>query len=402
MTTSGLSQAGLAHLHDVMSAHVEAGEMPGLVALVARGDDVHIDTVGSASFAGRTPLDRSAIFRIASLTKPITAVATMSLVEEGALSLDQPVDDLLPELAHRRVLRAIDAELDDTVAADRPITVEDLLSYRLGFGSVMAPPDSSPIQRAEAALGLQSIGGPPWPPVTHDVDSWMAALGSLPLMYQPGEQWLYNTSAQVLGVLLARATDKDLGSVMHERIFGPLGMRDTGFTVPPGQLHRLTTFYAPDPETGALSVLDDPADSWWRTPPSFPDASGWLVSTIDDYWSFVSMLLAGGSLRGRHVLSPELVTLMTTDRLSRAQREASRLFFGDQGSWGLGMAVPATGSTAPLPSGFGWDGGSGTTWRTNPRSGVTGIVFTQRQLMSPAPPPVIEDFWVAVNAATVG
>ena len=402
MTTSGLSQAGRAHLHDVMSAHVEAGEMPGLVTLVARGHDVHIDTVGSPSFADRTPVDRSAIFRIASLTKPITAVATMSLVEEGILSLDQPVDDLLPELADRRVLRAMDAELDDTVASERAITVEDLLSYRLGFGSVMAPPDSSPIQRAEAALGLQSIGGPPWPPVTHDVDSWMAALGSLPLMYQPGEQWLYNTSAQVLGVLLARATDKDLGSVMHERIFGPLGMRDTGFTVPPGQLHRLTTFYAPDPETGALSVLDDPADSWWRTPPSFPDASGWLVSTIDDYWSFVSMLLAGGSLRGRHVLSPELVTLMTTDRLSRAQREASRLFFGDQGSWGLGMAVPATGSTAPLPSGFGWDGGSGTTWRSNPRSGVTGIVFTQRQLMSPAPPPVIEDFWAALNAATVG
>jgi CubicO group peptidase (beta-lactamase class C family) len=402
MTTSGLSQAGLAHLQDVMSAHVEAGEMPGLVTLVARGDDVHIDTIGSPSFADRTPLDRSAIFRIASLTKPITAVATMSLVEEGVLRLDQPVDDMLPELAHRRVLRAIDAELDDTVAADRPVTVEDLLSYRLGFGSVMAPPDSYPIQRAEDALGLQSIGGPPWPPVTHDVDTWVAALGSMPLMYQPGEQWLYGTSGQVLGVLLARATGKDLETVMHERIFGPLGMRDTGFTVAAGQLHRLTTFYAPDPETGQLSVLDDPADSWWSTPPSFPDASGWLVSTIDDYWSFVSMLLAGGTLCGQRVLSPESVALMTTDQLSRAQRESSHLFLGGVGSWGLGMAVPAAGSTAPLPSGFGWDGGSGTTWRSNPGSGVTGMVFTQRQAMSPAPPPVIEDFWTAVNAATVG
>lgn len=400
MTTSRLSTAGLTHLHDVMSAHVEAGEMPGLVTLVARGDDVHIDTIGSASFADDSPLDQSAIFRIASLTKPITAVATMSLVEEGVLRLDQPVDDLLPELAHPRVLRAIDAELDDTVAADRPITVEDLLSYRLGFGSVMAPPDSYPIQRAEAALDLQSIGGPPWPPVTHDVDSWTAALGSMPLMYQPGEQWLYGTSGQVLGVLLARAMGKDLETVMHDRIFGPLGMRDTGFTVPAGQLHRLTTFYAPDPETGDLSVLDDPADSWWSTPPSFPDAAGGLVSTVDDYWSFVSMMLARGTLRGQRVLSPESVALMTTDRLSRAQRESSQLFLGEVGSWGLGMAVPAAGSTAPLPSGFGWDGGSGTTWRSNPGSGVTGIVFTQRQAMSPAPPPVIEDFWVAVNAAT--
>jgi CubicO group peptidase (beta-lactamase class C family) len=402
MTTSGLPTAGLAHLHDVMSEHVESGEMPGLVTLVARGDDVHIDTIGSASFADDSSLDRSAIFRIASLTKPITAVATMSLVEEGVLRLDQPVDDLLPELAHPRVLRAIDAELDDTVAADRPITVEDLLSYRLGFGSVMAPPDSYPIQRTEAALGLQSIGGPPWPPVTHDVDSWTAALGSMPLMYQPGEQWLYGTSGQVLGVLLARATGKDLASVMHDRIFGPLGMRDTGFTVAAGQLHRLTTFYAPDPETGELSVLDDPADSWWSTPPSFPDAAGWLVSTVDDYWSFVSMMLAGGTLRGQRVLSPGSVALMTTDRLSRAQRESSQLFLGEVGSWGLGMAVPAAGSTAPLPSGFGWDGGSGTTWRSNPGTGVTGIVFTQRQAMSPAPPPVIEDFWAAVNAATAG
>jgi CubicO group peptidase (beta-lactamase class C family) len=399
MTPVALSTEALAHLHDVMSAHVEAGEMPGLVSLVARDEGVYIDTIGSPSFADHAPLSRSAIFRIASLTKPITAVATMSLVEDGVLRLDQPVDDLLPELAHRRVLRVLDAELDDTVAAVRPITVEDLLSSRLGFGSVMAPPGSYPIQRAEAELGLQSIGGPPWPPVAYDADGWMAALGSLPLMYQPGERWLYNTSAQVLGVLLARAAGTDLDSVQRERIFEPLGMRDTGFSVPADQSSRLTTFYTPDPETGELSVLDDAPDSWWRTPPSFPDASGWLVSTIDDYWSFVSMLVAGGSLRGRRVLSPESVALMTTDRLSRAQRESSRLFLGEHGSWGLGMAVPATGSTAPLPCGIGWDGGSGTTWRTDPRNGVTGIVFTQRQATSPAPPPVIEDFWAAVNAA---
>jgi CubicO group peptidase (beta-lactamase class C family) len=402
MTATALSSDGLAHLHDVMKTHVDAGEMPGLVSLVAKSDDVHIDAIGSPSFADDTPLARSAIFRIASLTKPITAVTTMSLVEEGVVALDQPVEDLLPELAHRRVLRAIDADLDDTVAADRPITLEDLLSFRLGFGTVMAPPDTCPIQRAEAERGLQSIGGPPWPPVAYDNNAWMAALGSLPLMYQPGDQWLYNTSAQVLGVLIARAAGNDLEAVMRERIFEPLAMPDTGFTVPADQLSRLTTAYRSDPETDEISVLDDPADSWWSTPPSFPDASGWLVSTIDDYWSFVSMLLAGGSLRGHRVLSPESVALMTTDRLSRAQREASELFLGEHGGWGLGMEVPATGSTAPLPCGFGWDGGTGTTWRSNPRSGMTGILFTQRAANSPAPPPVIDDFWAAVNAATIG
>jgi CubicO group peptidase (beta-lactamase class C family) len=402
VTTAAVSTDGLAHLHEVMTAHVEAGEMPGLVTLVARGDDVHIDAIGSPSFEDHTPLDRSAIFRIASLTKPITAAATMSLVDGGVLRLDQPVDDLLPELAHRRVLRAIDRELDDTVAADRPVTVEDLLSFRLGFGSVMAPPDTYPIQRAEAELGLQSIGGPPWPPVAHDVDGWMAALGSLPLMYQPGDQWLYNSSAQVLGVLLARAAGKDVETVMRERIFEPLGMPDTGFTVPEDQLSRLTTAYTSDPQTGEISVLDDPTDSWWSTPPSFPDCSGWLVSTIDDYWSFVSMLLAGGSLRGQTVLAPESVALMTTDRLSKAQREAAGIFLGEHGGWGLGMAVPAPGSTAALPCGFGWDGGTDTTWRSNPRSGVTGILFTQRAANSPAPPPVVDDLWAAVNAATIG
>jgi CubicO group peptidase (beta-lactamase class C family) len=384
-----------------MAAHVESGYLPGLVTLAADGVDVHVDTIGTPSFDNDSPLSRDAVFRIASLTKPITAVATMALVEEGLLRLDEPIDELVPELSGRQVLRAIDAELDDTVPANRPITLEDLLSFRFGFGSVMAPPGSYPIQRAEAELGLQSIGGPPWPPVAHDVDGWIAALGSLPLMYQPGERWLYNSAAQVLGVLLARASGQALESVLRERIFEPLGMADTGFSVPAEHLSRLTTLYRPDPDSGGLSVLDGVVDSWWSAPPTFPDASGSLVSTIDDYWSFVSMLLAGGAGRCERILSAESVALMATDRLTPSQREASELFLGRDGGWGLGLAVPAAGSAdQPLPHGIGWDGGSGTTWRSNPGSGITGIVFTQREATSPAPPPVIEDFWGGVNAAT--
>lgn len=399
---SRLSRQGLIRLHDSMAGHVAAGQLPGLITLVARDDQVSVDIVGAPSF-GAGALARDAIFRIASLTKPITAVATLSLIEEGRLRLDQRIDELVPELADRRVLRTIDAELDDTVPAARPITVEDLLSSRMGFGSVMAPPGSYPIQRAEAELGLQSIGGPPWPPVAYDVDGWTAALGSLPLLYQPGEQWLYNTSAQVLGVLLARAGDMALEALLEERIFGPLGMADTGFTVPSDQLARLTTAYQPDPATGELSVLDDPARSWWSTAPSFPDASGWLVSTIDDFWLFVSMLLAGGVGKGERILSPESVARMTTDRLSPAQRQAARLFLGEHGGWGLGLAVPAAGSTdQPLPSGIGWDGGTGTCWRTQPARGVTGILFTQRAATSPAPSALVNDFWAGVNAAGAG
>jgi CubicO group peptidase (beta-lactamase class C family) len=264
----------------------------------------------------------------------------------------------------------------------------------------MAPPGTYPIQRAEADLGLQSIGGPPWPPVAHDVDGWIGALGSLPLIHQPGEQWLYNTSAQVLGALLARASGQDLESVLRDRVFAPLAMADTGFTVPAAKLSRLTTAYRPDPETGEPLVLDDPAGSWWSTTPSFPDASGWLVSTIDDYWSFASMLLAGGTGNGERILSPETVALMTTDRLTPSQREASALFLGDHGGWGLGLLVPAANAAdQPLPYGIGWDGGTGTTWRSHPGSGVTGILFTQRAATSPVPAPLIQDFWAGVNAA---
>jgi CubicO group peptidase (beta-lactamase class C family) len=400
-TRAPLSPHGLATLHELMAAHVAARRMPGLVTLVARGDDVHVDVVGTPAFDDPEPLRRDAIFRIASLSKPIAAATAMSLVDEGLLRLDQPIDDLVPELADRRVLRAIDAELDDTVPAERSITVEDLLSYRMGVGSVMAPPGTHPFQRAEAALGLQSIGGPPWPPVAHDSDQWIAALGSLPLLYQPGERWLYNTSGQVLGVLVARAAGKPLGEVMHERIFEPLAMADTGFAVPAAKLHRLTSFYMPNGETGEPSLIDDPSDSWWSKAPRFPDASGWLVSTIDDLWTFVSMLLAGGSLRGARIVSERSVALMTSDRLTPAQRADAGVFLGTHAGWGLGMEVPATGSAdEPLPHGFGWDGGSGTSWRSNSARGVTGILLTQRQLTSPQPPAVYDDFWAGVNAAT--
>jgi CubicO group peptidase (beta-lactamase class C family) len=422
--TTSLSTEGLARLHEALAAHVGPGRLPGLVSLVASGDslaggdplagrdspagrevalgEVHIDPIGTPSSTDTTPLRRDAIWRIASLSKPVTAVAVLSLVEQGRLGLDQPIDELVPELANRRVLRTIDAELDDTVPATRSITVEDLLSSRFGFGTVLAPPGSYPIQRAEADAELQSIGGPPWPPGPHNPDSWIAALGALPLMYQPGEQWLYNTSGQVLGVLLARAGGQELELVLQELIFEPLGMVDTGFSVPPEKWSRLPTFYAPDPDTGQLSVLDEPGDSWWGKPPARPDASGWLVSTIDDYWTFVSMLLAGGTANGQRILSPETVEWMMTDQLTPAQRLGGAAIMGENASWGWGMQVPPTGSTdLALPTGIGWNGGSGTTWRTNRHSGITGILFTQCQAISPAPPPVIQDFWAGVNAATL-
>jgi CubicO group peptidase (beta-lactamase class C family) len=390
--TKGLSTKGLARLHEVMADHVERGAMPGLITLVARHGDVHIDVIGAQAFGHPEPMERDSIFRIASLTKPIAAVAAMTLVEEGTLHLGAPVDDLLPELADRQVLRSLDADLDDTVPANRPITLDDLLTFRLGFGCIMAPPDTYPIQTAEAELQLRSLG-PPWPPTPHSPDAWIQRLGTLPLMYQPGEQWLYNTGAQVLGILLERAAGKPLEALLTERIFEPLGMRDTAFSVSAGQRYRFTTAYVPDPESGVLSVLDDADGSFWARPPAFPDAAGWLVGTIDDFWSFAQMLEHGGRSGNGRIITESSVELVTTDHLDQQQRASASMFLGGQG-WGLGLSAPAAdGTRGALPGGYGWEGGTGTTWRSDADHGLTGILFTQRSLNSPEPPEAFVDFW---------
>lgn len=393
MASSGLNEDGLARLHDAMVSHVEQGAMPGLISLVACRGRAHVDVIGAGAFGDRRPMSRDAIFRIASLTKPIAAVAAMTLIEDGVLRLEDTVDELLPELANRKVLRSLGSELDDTVPAARPITVSDVLTLRLGFGNIMAPPRTYPIQRAEAELHLASLG-PPWPPTPHTPDAWMQRLGSLPLMYQPGEQWLYDTGAQVLGVLIERAADKPFEAFLRERIFGPLGMDDTGFSVSPRQLDRLTTAYAPDPESGALDVLDAVQRSYWSVPPAFPSAASWLVSTIDDYWAFVQMMLNRGVHQGVPIISEASVELMTTDQLTRPQRESARLFLGENGGWGLGLLAPAADADGRgVPGGYGWDGGTGTTWRSDIDRDITGILFTQRTMTSPQPPEVFTDFW---------
>ena len=195
-----------------------------------------------------------------------------------------------------RVLRSLDAALDDTVPAHRAITVDDLLTCRLGLGCIMAPPGTYPIQNAEEALELRTFG-PPWPPARYSVDEWTQRLGTLPLAHQPGEGWMYNTGIQVLGVLVERASKMPLEDFLRRRLFQPLGMIDTSFVMDPSRRARFTTAYAPEPSTGALSVLDPAGGSWWEGP-AVPNGAGWLLSTIDDFWAFVSMLVSGGSARG--------------------------------------------------------------------------------------------------------
>jgi CubicO group peptidase (beta-lactamase class C family) len=395
---SGFINGGLQKLHDRLSGYVERREVPGLVALVAHGGEVHFEVLGHPALDDPAPLQRDAIFRIASLTKPITAAAAMALVDDGLITIDEPVEKYLPELANRRVLRRIDGPIDDTIPAKRPITIEDLLSFRLGFGIIMVPPGSYPIQVAEEQLGIKTLG-PPWPPPPFDGDEWIRRFATLPLMAQPGETWLYNTGAQILGVLIERVTGEPLEDVLRARLLDPLGMDDTSFGIPPAKQSRFTAAYSPDMETGQLRLLDPQIDGVWKKPLAFADASAMLVSTVDDYWTFVNMLLGGGTC-SRRVLSSASVAAMTQNHLTDDQRAPVKLFLGEHGGWGYGMAAPTpiTGEP-PIPWGMGWNGGTGTTWISDPVRDLTGILFTQRAMTSPQAPAVFVDFWEAAYAA---
>ncbi len=401
---ANLSKPGIDRMHRVLSGHVESREVPGLVALVSHRDDVQVEALGAMSFPTEScvrpaPMKRDAIFRIASITKVVTAVAAMILVEDCKLRLDDPIDPWLPELANRRVLKSLSSEIDDTVPALRAITVRDLLTYRMGFGSVMAPRDTYPIQKfiREYRIGGD---GPLLPSKTPSLDEWLRSLGSLPLMAQPGERWMYHVSGDVLGALIARVSGQSLGAFMRERIFEPLGMKDTAFHVPPEKVDRLPAFYFFNRKTNKLDFFDDPANNAWAAEPPLESGGGGLVSTIDDYFAFSRMMLNKGRYGREQILSRATVELMTSDQLTPQQRADSEIFFGAHSSWGLGMAVDiGRGEIFQTPGRYGWTGGFGTTAYVDPVKEVIGILFTQRMMDSPEPPRVFDDFWTLAYAA---
>lgn len=384
-----LTPEGLERFGEVAASHVGDDKVPGLVALVARRDQVHVEVHGSLTIGG-PPVRRDSLFRIASTTKPITGAATMTLVDDGLLHLDDPIASWLPELASPQVLRRIDGPLDDTVAASRPITVRDLLTFTYGFGMILdmfAAPEPWPVVTAAADLGLQALG-PPQPALQPDPDTWMAGLGSLPLMAQPGERWLYNGGALVLGVLLARVTGQPIADVFRARVFDPLGLSDTAFFA--ADPSRLPTAYVGTPD--GLQVWDPP-DGQWSRPPVFGDAAAGLVSTADDLLAFARIFLADGLL-----LSKESITAMTSDHLTAEQRTRDgRGFLAGDRSWAFCQSVVVDG---PRAGAFGWDGGLGTSWLVDPARQLTVIVLTQRLFDSPQAPAVHTDLQDAAYTAS--
>lgn len=382
----GLTAAGLERLHVVAERHVGEDRIPGLVALVARGDQVHVEALGSLSIGGPAVATDS-LFRIASITKPVTAAATLALIAEGLIGLDEPVDRLLPELAGRRVLHRMDGELDDTGPAARAITTRDLLTFTFGFGVVTEMFSSArpwPVVTAARDLRLGQFDGPD-PAGQPDPDTWIAGLGALPLLAQPGERWMYNTGASVLGVLLARAAGQPFDEVLRTRIFEPLGMRDTAFWTADTQ--RLATAYQGTPN--GLVAVDKP-DGAWSRPPAFGDGAAGLVSTAGDLLAFGRMLLRGGG----QLLPADAVAAMCTGQLTEAQKAYGGLgpdFFADK-SWGYCQAV--------LDSGvFGWAGGWGTTWMADPAKDLIVIVLTQRLFETSDAPAVHQEIQEAAYAA---
>lgn len=379
-------------LHDRLDAAVASGDVPGLVALIGRGGEAWTHAAGVRDLESGAPMSRDTQFAVASIGKPITAVAALMLVEDGVIGLDDPVDPWLPELADRRVLRRLDSALDDTVPAERAITLRDLLSMRLGVGFVLADPETTQI-----AARMHELGVAPGPTLFRgDANDFMARIGALPLVHQPGERWLYHTGLDIVGVLVARASGMPLGPFQRARIFAPLRMVDTGFH---GTAERLATGYWRNPQTGGVEVWNAAAGGSFANPPLFEAGGGGHVSTVDDFHAFGRFLLDGGTANGRRLLSAELVAEMLTDQITAEQKAASSWFpedFWQTHGWGLGVAI----RTDPQAHGrFGWWGGFGTTFWCDPATDTVAALFTQRMMAGPDDTALPEAFLAAAFGA---
>jgi CubicO group peptidase (beta-lactamase class C family) len=363
IANAGFSAAGLALIAPMMQGAVDAGDLSGMVTLIwRRGEIAQLNTLGKRDIAKNLPMERDTLFHIASMTKPITSVAAMMLVEEGKIALADPIAKWLPEFSNMRVLKKPDGALEDTYPSPRAITVEDLMAHRSGFAYAFT--SSGPIGKAhEEQLGAV-LDSP------HKPDEWLKRLASLPLSFPPGERLHYSHSTDVLGFLVGRVAGMSYRDFLMQRILTPLGMNDTDFHVPPAKRGRAAVVYQQDQASGALKPVPF---KQYDTPPSFTAGGGGLISTADDYLAFARMLLAGGELNGKRYLKRETVEAMRTNRLTPEQRVIPFLgmpLWAGQG-FGLGLSVIMEPDKhewmgAGSKGSFGWPGAFGTWWQADP------------------------------------
>jgi CubicO group peptidase (beta-lactamase class C family) len=375
--TSGFDPVALAEAPKALTGVIESGDLSGAVTLVWRGGEVaQVSCQGQRDIAQGKPMTRDTLFRIASMTKPVTSVAALMLMEEGAFRLDDPITKWAPEFKDMKVLKDAQGPLDAVYDAPRDITFDDLFTHRSGlaYGFTSIGPIAHAYQKALGdVLGIDA-----------DPDAFMAALARLPLSYPPGERFHYSHATDVLGFLVGRIAGKSFRDVLVERIFGPLGMVDTDFYVPQEKRDRAAVVYRLDEKLSGLEPVPFPQ---YDAPPAFAGGGGSLISTADDYLTFARMLLNDGEVDGVRILKPETVQLMRTNRLSDEQRAIPFMgipFWMGQG-FGLGLSVITDPEKqawmgAGSKGGFGWPGAFGTWWQADPEENMVMLYMVQNAM----------------------
>lgn len=347
-----------------LDERVASGWAPGIVAGVRHRGETHFYSTGSTDFPGNPadPMTADTPFRIASLSKIVGMALAAQLIGDGLISLEDEIADWMPELAARRVLRTPDAELDDTVPAERELTVADLLTFTTGLGVQFEP---TPLSRELGSFGVGPL--PPQMPVQEYLDR----LAALPLAYQPGTRFMYHTSSDLLGILLSRAAEKPLHELLMGEITGPLGLHHTGFF----SIDPLPVQYRPLGES--LEVATD-YDGAFSAAPSFESLGGGLVSTVPEFLRILTAIADG------EIVRPELVAAATSSQLAAAQQLGLTDLVGSGVGWGWCVSVE-TGRPHPwsAPGRWGWTGGSGTSAYVDPSRELIGVVMSQRFMSGP-------------------
>jgi CubicO group peptidase (beta-lactamase class C family) len=365
-------------MQQALQRAVDSGQIAGAAAAIWRDGEIQTVRAGWRDIESQLPIERDTIFRIASMTKPITSVTALMLIDEGKLALSDPISAYAPEFSNIRVLRSPDGPLDETDAIARPITIEDLLTHRSGlsYGGL----HNGPIARAYR----EALGGE----IDSDVapDDWIRGLAKLPLVAQPGSAMHYGRSTDLLGLLIAGIEGSSLGTLLERRIFAPLGMKDTGFIVAPEKLHRRSNAYGFD-DQGRLMKRTAWGDSYGdavvlERPPNMPFESGGqgLWSTVDDYAKFARIFLGDGAIDGVRLLRPETLRSMMTNQLTDAQGvNPFWMDFKPGRGFGLGVSVVRETSKSDFmrrgsPGTVSWPGAYGGWWQADPTHGTV-MVF---------------------------
>ena len=389
---AGMSEDRLDRLAELARGYTESGKLAGVLTMVARdGQVVHVSAVGQRGVEDDRPLPEDALFRIFSMTKPITAVAAMILYEEGKFQLGDPVSKFLPELAELDVL--VDGE---RVPAKNVMTMQQLLTHTAGFSYGFNPEDPvDKLYNESDALRAK------------DLDEFIERLAALPLKYEPGTQWHYSVAVDVTGAVIERISGQPFGEFLQERLFDPLDMHDTFFRVPPDKMDRFLPNHGWDAENGKLVAFDDSEFMNYTDGTMMQSGGGGLVSTARDYLRFAEMMRAGGELHGVRILSPKTVEFMATDHLpasinagGEGERPAVNLL-NRGGGFGLGFGVirdPAMTGVIGSPGEYSWGGAAGTIFWIDPVEEI--VVVSMIQLMG-SPWPLRAELKVLSNAAIV-